>query len=248
MEIPPTPATELVTDELDLLGQLVPLHAQRIIELGCGDARLARRLLAAHPACSVTGLEVDERQHAKNLAAPAVPGLGFVAGGAQAIPLPEASFDLALMLKSLHHVPLAQLDAALAETHRVLRPGGWLYVSEPVFDGALNEIIRLFNDERQVRREAYLALQRALAAGGWRQVAERHFVMPVRYAGFDDFERRMTGVTFADRRWSGAMRELVRERFEALQPAAGEPFLRPMRVNLLQKTESAAPDAGRPKP
>ena len=35
--------------------------------------------------------------------------LRFVAAGAQAIPLPDASFDLALMLKSLHHVPLPLL-------------------------------------------------------------------------------------------------------------------------------------------
>ena len=57
----------------------------------------------------MTGLEVDERQHAKNLAAAPQRGLHFIAAGAQAvaqaIPIAEASFDLALMLKSLHHVP-----------------------------------------------------------------------------------------------------------------------------------------------
>ena len=36
--------------------------------------------------------------------------------------------------------------------------------------------------------------------------------------------------------FSPAMRERVRERFEALKPPPGEPFIRPMRVNLLQKT------------
>ena len=68
--------------------------------------------------------------------------LTFVAAGAQAIPFEAGRFDLALMLKSLHHVPLDLLDRALAEVHRVLRPGGLLYVSEPVFAGALNEVMR----------------------------------------------------------------------------------------------------------
>ncbi|MCL1961686.1 MAG: class I SAM-dependent methyltransferase [Desulfovibrionaceae bacterium] len=226
----------MVPDELALLNRLTPLQAQRIIELGCGPAHLARKLLAAYPGCRVTALEVDQTQHAKNLTAPPVPSLTFVAAGAQAIPFKDGSFDLALMLKSLHHIPLALMDQSLAETRRVLRPGGHLYVSEPVFDGPLNEINRLFNDEQAVRLAACQAVQRAVAGGGWRQVTERHFQMPVRFTGFDDFERRMTGVTYAERRWSPELRERVRQRFEALRPPSGQPFVRPMRVNLLQKT------------
>lgn len=228
-------STELIAEELTLLQRLVPLNQQRIIELGCGAAGLSRRLLQAHPQCSVHGLEVDAIQHAKNLAEPPTPGLHFVAAGAQAIPAADASFDLALMLKSLHHVPADLMNQSLAEVHRVLRPGGHLYVSEPVFEGPLNEIVRLFNDEQQVRQQAYQAVQRALSGGGWQQVTEVHFNMPTRYADFDDFERRMVNVTFAERRFDNALRERVRERFETLRPRDGAPFLRPMRVNLLQK-------------
>jgi ubiquinone/menaquinone biosynthesis C-methylase UbiE len=104
-------------DELGLLAQLVPLQGLAVIELGCGNARLARDLLQRFPGCSVTGLEVDATQHAKNLAHPQ-PGLDFVASGAEAVPFPDARFDLALMLKSLHHVPLPALDTALAEVAR----------------------------------------------------------------------------------------------------------------------------------
>ena len=113
----------LVDDELDVLAECLPLAARDIIELGCGAARLARSLLERYPDSRVSGLEVDERQHAKNLAWPQ-PGLTFVAGGAQAIPFADASFDLALMLKSLHHVPVPWLAQALGEVARVLRPGG----------------------------------------------------------------------------------------------------------------------------
>ena len=58
----------LVDDELDVLAALVPLAGRDIVELGCGAAKLARALLERHPDSRVTGLEVDERQHAKNLA------------------------------------------------------------------------------------------------------------------------------------------------------------------------------------
>lgn len=222
-------------DELSVLNRLVPLAAQDIIELGCGAARLARELLVRYPATRVTGLEVDAIQHARNLAAPAE-RLRFIAAGAQAIPLPDAQFDLALMLKSLHHVPQLIMDQALAEVHRVLRPGGHLYVSEPVFAGALNEITRLFNDEQAVRAAAQAALDRALATGAWAQVAERRFDMPAHFADFAAFERRMLDVTFAERHLAGELRERVRARFEPHMGPGGAHFQRPMHVRLLRKS------------
>lgn len=222
-------------DELSVLNRLVPLAAQDIIELGCGAARLARELLVRYPATRVTGLEVDAIQHARNLAAPAE-RLRFIAAGAQAIPLPDAQFDLALMLKSLHHVPQSIMDQALAEVHRVLRPGGHLYVSEPVFAGALNEITRLFNDEQAVRAAAQAALDRALATGAWAQVAERRFDMPAHFADFAAFERRMLDVTFAERHLDGELRERVRARFEPHMGPGGAHFQRPMHVRLLRKS------------
>lgn len=221
-------------DELRILHECVPLDRQDIIELGCGAARLSRDLLARYPGCRVTGLEVDQVQHAKNLAAPAE-RLRFLAAGAQAIPLPDAQFDLALMLKSLHHVPLPALDAALAETRRVLRPAGLLYISEPVYEGPLNEIVRLFNDEGEVRAAAQAAIDRALAGGGWAQARVLRFDAPVHYRDFADFASRMFDVTYADRRVSPALAEQIRARFDPHMGADGVRLTRPMLVRLLRR-------------
>lgn len=227
--------TPLITDELDLLQSLVDLHQHpQIIELGCGAAHLSRQLLARCPRCEVTGLEVDERQHAKNLLNPQQ-RLQFVQAGAQAIPFEAQRFDLALMLKSLHHVPLDQLRPALAEVHRVLRPEGLLYISEPVFAGALNEVMRLFHDEEQVRAAALRAVHEAVSSGAWEQVTETFFDMPVGYRDFAEFEQRMIGVTFLDHRLDARTLQAVRERFELHMTANGANFVRPMRVNLLRR-------------
>jgi ubiquinone/menaquinone biosynthesis C-methylase UbiE len=228
-------STRLVTDELELLQSLVnlPQHP-RIIELGCGAAHLSRQLLQRFPACEVTGLEVDERQMAKNRLKPQE-RLHFIQAGAQAIPFADGSFDLALMLKSLHHVPLDLLDQALAEVHRVLRPQGLLYVSEPVFAGALNEVMRLFHDEEVVRAAALAAVQRAVASGAWEQVDEVFFETPVHYRDFAEFEQRMIGVTFVTHRLDAATLAAVRARFEPHMTADGAHFVRPMRINLLRR-------------
>ena len=229
-----TKTVPLIVDELEVLAALVPLAGQDIIELGCGAAALARKLLSSHPDSRMTALEVDERQHAKNLAAPQ-PGLRFMPGVAQAIPFSDARFDLALMLKSLHHVPLASLAQALDEVARVLRPGGHLYVSEPVYDGALNGVVRLFNDEGVVRAAAQAALDAALHTGNWSQVAERRFEMPAAFKDFADFEQRMMRPTYADHRIDAAKLERVRKAFEPHISAGGARFTRPMHVRLLRR-------------
>lgn len=230
-----TPAQRpTITDELALLGEWVALKDLDIIELGCGAAQLARQLVATCAGCRVTALEVDSRQHAKNLQQPQS-GLDFIEAGAQAIPCGDDRFQLALMLKSLHHVPMPLLDRALAEAWRVLRPGACLYVSEPVFDGALNEIVRLFNDEAEVRAAAQAALDRALSGGNWVAVRELHFDMPVRFADFAEFERRMVDVTFAERRFDDSLRAAVRARFDPHMGENGAQFVRPMHVRLLRK-------------
>jgi SAM-dependent methyltransferase len=225
----------LVNDELDLLAELVPLDNQDIIELGCGAAGVARALLKRRPGNRITGLEVDERQHAKNLANPQA-GLTFVAAGAQAIPFPAASFDLVMMLKSLHHVPMDLMSQALGEAARVLRPGGHLYSSEPVYAGDFNDVVRIFNDEEVVRVAAQAALDAAAASGAWVQVADLRVDMPMVFRDFADFEQRLMRPTFADHQIDEAILAEARAAFAPHCGPDGARFERPMHMRLLRKT------------
>lgn len=238
--MPLTATTPCIRNELDVLSALLPLDGLQIIEVGCGNARLARQLVQAYTDSHVTGLEVDVRQHAQNVAQPHA-RIHFVAAGAQAIPCADAAFDLALMLKSLHHVPIALMDVALGEVARVLRPGGHLYVSEPVYDGALNSIVRLFNDEGEVRAAAQSAVDRALHTGAWQQVAERRFEMPVHYADFQTFEQRMMRPTFADHALTPALIQRVAAAFAPHCGPDGAHFTRPMHVRLLRRCQESQP-------
>jgi SAM-dependent methyltransferase len=232
---PSPPATPIIGDELELLVALVPLQAARLIEPGCGNARMARALLERRPHCEVVGLEVDEVQHAKNLAAPQ-PGLSFVKGVAQSIPFEDGWFDGALMLKSLHHVPMPLMGRALGDVARVLRPGGWLYVSEPVYAGSLNDLIRLFNDEREVRAAAQAALDDALRSGAWEPLAEHWFEVPARFRSFAEFEQQAMRQTFANHSVDDALLATVRARFEPHLGPDGAAFTRPMHVRVLRTT------------
>lgn len=226
---------EIVTDEIEFMRRAVPLEGARVIELGCGKAELARRLVERGLVRSVLALEVDRAQHAANVAAGAPAGLTFELGAAESIPRPDSSFDVALMLKSLHHVPLDRLDAALAEVRRVLVAGGTLYVSEPVYAGEFNDIVRLFHDEGTVRAAAYRALQRAIATGVLAHVSEPVFDTPLAFRDYADFEERMIRVTHSDIRLPDSVAGEVRARFERHMTPSGAHFVRQMRVNVLRK-------------
>jgi len=132
-------------------------------------------------------------------------------------------------------VPLPLLPQALGEAARVLRLGGHLYVSEPVYGGSLNDVIRLFNDEGVVRAAAQAALDDALRTGVWSQVAERRFEMPAHFGDFADFEQRMVRPTYADHRIDDAALAVVRAAFEPHLGPDGAHFARPMHVRLLRR-------------
>jgi SAM-dependent methyltransferase len=225
----------LVADESEFMARHLPLRGARIVELGCGKADLARRLLQSHGVAQVTAFEVDQRQHAANLAAPPVDGLRFAAGGAQDTGLPSACCDGVMMLKSLHHVPLPLLDDAIDEVARILKPGGWFYVSEPVYAGAFNEVVKVFHDEGEVRAAAYAALQRARDRGRLSWEREIVFDTALHFQDFDDFVRRIVQVTHTNMRWGGEVERETRERFQRHMTASGARFVRQMRINILRK-------------
>lgn len=224
----------IVEDEVALLNGWVGLDGQNIIELGCGAAKFSRDLLKRYPGCRVTGLEVDSIQHEKNLQNPQE-RLTFIAAGAQDIPFPDATFDLAIMLKSLHHVPVELMRPALGEIARVVRPGGLLYVSEPVYAGALNAVISIYNEERVVRIEAQRALDAAIDSKKWSQVDELRFDSTSFYKNFEDFEKKHMHATFREDKITPEIIERVRAAFEPHCRPDGVTFRRPQHARLLRR-------------
>lgn len=227
------PTQTLVVNEVKLLLDTLPLDAASVLELGCGKADKTRLLAESGRVREIVALEVDAIQHAKNLKIDDLPQVRFDRGGAEAIPLPDASVDLVLMFKSLHHVPLAQMDRALAEIARVLKPGGLAWISEPVYAGELNEVFKLFHDEKIVREAAFAALCRAVDGGVLQSRQQLFFNTRSHFADFAQFDQRMIQVTHSDHRLSPELYAQVRACFERYLGADGATFLNPQRVDLL---------------
>lgn len=234
------PVATLV-NEVQLLQSKVALAGLSLIELGCGRAEKTRTLAESGAPRHILALEVDTIQHQRNLAITDLPTVSFVHGGAEAIPAADNSADLVLLFKSLHHVPVAQQDQALAEIARVLKPGGLAWISEPVFAGNMNEVIRLFHDEQQVREAAFAAIGRAVHGGRLQLVEQLFFHTRSHFDSFAQFDQRMIQVTHTDHQLDATLYHRVQDKFAAFCAADGSvTFLNPQRVDLLQKPGKVA--------
>lgn len=226
--------------ELDLLAELLPIQQQAfdLLELGCGVAAKTRAIAKRFAPVQITAAEVDLRALAQNRAAQAswefADNIQFVDYGAQAIAKPDASVDAVLMFKSLHHVPAADLAQAMSEIRRVLKPGGLAYISEPVFAGELNEVIRLFHDERKVRQLAFGAVCDAVGSGLLELVEQRFFRARVKFQNFDQFANGIIHATHSTHDLSAALLAQVEEKFNSYASADGFVFDTPNRVDLLR--------------
>ena len=189
------PSATRLCDEHVILKELLPLGGAHVLDLGCGTAEKTRAIARDGQVASITALEVDEVQHGKNLQSGDQANVVFRLGGAEAIPAADASFDIVLMFKSLHHVPVDRMDRALSEIRRVLKPGGLAYLSEPIFAGDYNDVLRLFHDEQAVREAAFAAIRRAVDGGGLTLVSQTFFDPGRHFDDFAQFEKQVLQVT-----------------------------------------------------
>jgi SAM-dependent methyltransferase len=229
------PLADRVCDEQDIYENLLALEGADILELGCGKADKTRAISQSGKPRSITALEVDAIQHAVNLLRTDLANVQFQLGGAEDIPAPDAAFDIVLMFKSLHHVPVNLMDRAMEEIHRVLKPGGVAYISEPVYAGDFNEILRLFHDEKSMREAAFSAQGRAVAWGKFELVREEFFNTQGHFDTFEQFEERILNVTHTRHRLSSELYRQVKDRFMQHVTPRGANFQNPLRVDLLRK-------------
>jgi ubiquinone/menaquinone biosynthesis C-methylase UbiE len=111
-------STERMRQELDASS------AHALLDIGGGTGAVVEAVAGGCP--RVVVLEPHERR--RRSGAKRRPQFEFVAGTAERIPFPDATFDRAIASVSLHH--FHDVGAALAEIRRVLAPGGRLVIFE----------------------------------------------------------------------------------------------------------------------
>jgi len=157
-------------------------RGKRVLEIGSGVGTDARTIIEKG-AGDYTGINIDRASTeatARALQVFALPGVALQ-GDATALDFPDGTFDVVYSFGVLHHIPEA--EKAVAEIHRVLKPGGIVlamlynrasinYVVEILFlrkaalrilsvPGAIALLERMGFQRRNIERHRQLARQRA---------------------------------------------------------------------------------------
>jgi demethylmenaquinone methyltransferase/2-methoxy-6-polyprenyl-1,4-benzoquinol methylase len=162
----------------------------RALDLACGTGDIAFALAAR--GARVTGLDVTLRMIQLAGEKPQAASAAFLVGDMMSLPFADSAFDLVTTGYGIRNVP--RIEPAIAEIHRVLRPGGLLLSLD-------------FNRPRsRVVRAVYLAYLTAVGSAlGWvlHRDPDTYRYIPAsiaRYPGADGVSALLQAAGFADSR------------------------------------------------
>jgi ubiquinone/menaquinone biosynthesis C-methylase UbiE len=103
----------------------------KVLEIACGTGRAGAQLMRALPHASYTGVDLSPwyidvaRERLGGTA-----GVELVVANAEALPLPDESFDAVFSVYLFHELPRNARRKVWSEMRRVLRPGGCLVIED----------------------------------------------------------------------------------------------------------------------
>jgi ubiquinone/menaquinone biosynthesis C-methylase UbiE len=97
----------------------------RVLDVGCGTGEYVRRLTDL--GFEASGLEPAEAM--RQAAMEKNPGRTILDGIATQLPFPDESFDFVICIEVLRYLHRSDVDQALREMHRVIKPGGRMFLT-----------------------------------------------------------------------------------------------------------------------
>lgn len=152
----------------------------RCLEVGCGQGAVTRLLVEGYRARAIAS---DRDPAQVEVARERLADLGerveFRVVDARTMPFDDAQFDLVVAFQVMHHIP-GEWRKVVAETARVLRPGGRFVFTDLVLSPGIGRVMRRLLPRLDPLEET--ALQECLAEnrlrleyheGGWQGLLDR---------------------------------------------------------------------------
>ena len=198
------------SSNVEVLQQLVDLKDKCVIDAGCGSMIFTRILTEL--GARVLAIDPDPVQAELNRNGESIRNVEFHECGAEKLPASDRSVDGVFFSYSLHHVPSELYSQVFAEVFRVLKPGGFLYVIEPI-DCPLNQVMKLFHNEDHERGLAQEILQK-VAKPAFQECKFVRYHGVTKYDSFEHYAEQFSSKSFNSYQPEEVWREEVRAAFE----------------------------------
>ena len=114
--------------------ELSSMHVENALDIASRDGAFAKEMLLGLGSCKeVIAMDISDKMFEKGREKCAGLPIRFELGDGCAMNYPDNSFDVVAVANSLHHIP--DQAALFMEMRRVVRPDGWLLISEMYNDG-----------------------------------------------------------------------------------------------------------------
>lgn len=125
---------EGIARRMAVYDSLAPRRGQAILDLGCGGGHLLRDVaLAVGVEGRAIGLDISQEQlDAARTACDGLASVELIRGDATAIPLADGELDALTAIQTLEYIE--DVNSALAESRRVLRPGARVALVSVLWD------------------------------------------------------------------------------------------------------------------
>lgn len=147
-------AAEAMLDRM--VGAAVIRDGAKILDVGCGLGGTINFLNRRCEACTLVGINIDQRQLAigrSSVSAQNRNSVHFAGANACALPFPSECLDVVLCVESIFHFPNRQMF--INESARVLKPGGLLLISDFVPIEYLGKLFDLAERSTHLMRKMY---------------------------------------------------------------------------------------------
>ncbi len=167
--------------------KLQGIHNLKILDIGCGIGQIHSLITASDR--TITGVDVSGES--VRLAESHHPNHAYKVYDGYTLPFEDHTFDVALTICVMHHVPPTQWHHFCVEMTRVVKPGGWVFIFE---HNPYNPLTRLAVNRCPFDKDAVLLTARKTetlltSTGMIQPCSEYLFFTPFQHSVFQKFDR-----------------------------------------------------------
>ena len=156
----------------------ISMPGKRVLDVGCGEGEITRALTKAG-ACAI-GVDPNPAQIQYVISNEPDTGEIYVQAPGQDLPFICETFDAVVYNNALHLIPGNLQLQALEEAVRVLKPGSFLYIANPLAEGPSYELKKAVGDDVYVQTsltKAIISIKQELCYEEKEFVYAKMFVM-----------------------------------------------------------------------